>query len=69
MAAELLIGTDKQIAFNALQRMPESATLEEISEELAILAAIRRGEEAADAGRVLTHEELKKRSAAWTTGK
>jgi predicted transcriptional regulator len=49
--------------------MPESATLEEISEELAILAAIRRGEAAADAGRVLTHDELKKRSAAWTTGK
>jgi predicted transcriptional regulator len=65
MAAELLAGTDKQIAFNALQRMPESATLEQISEELAILAAIRRGEAAADAGRTLTHEEVKQRSASW----
>ena len=59
MSAELLAGTDKQIAPNALQRMPESATLDEISEELAILAAIRRGEAAADAGRMLTHEEVK----------
>jgi predicted transcriptional regulator len=66
MSVDLLAGTDKQIAFNALQQMPESATLEEISQELAILAAIRRGEAAADAGRTLTHAEVKQRSAAWT---
>lgn len=66
MAAELLSGTDKQIALNALQRMPESATLDEISDELAILAAIRRGESAAEAGRTLTHDEVKQRSTSWT---
>ncbi len=66
MSADLLVGTDKQIAFNALQRMSESATLEEISEDLAILAAVRRGEAAADAGRTLTHAEVKQRSEAWT---
>jgi predicted transcriptional regulator len=66
MSVELLVGTDKQIALSALQRMPESATLEEISEVLAILAAIRRGEGAADAGRTLTHEEVKQRSRSWT---
>ena len=66
MTAELLAGTDKQIALSALQRMPESATLDEIGEELAILAAIRRGEEAADAGRTLTHAEVKQRPATWT---
>jgi hypothetical protein len=32
MTAELLGGTDKQIALSALQRMPESATLDEIGE-------------------------------------
>jgi predicted transcriptional regulator len=63
---ELLAGTDKQIAFKALQQMPESATLDEISEEFAILAAIRRGEAAAEAGRTLTHAEVKQRSALWT---
>jgi predicted transcriptional regulator len=66
MSVELLSGTDMQVALNALRRMPESATLEEISEEIAILAAIRRGEAAADAGRILTHEEVKQRSALWT---
>jgi predicted transcriptional regulator len=66
MSMELLAGTDMQVAFDALRRMPESATLDEISEEIAILAAIRRGEAAADAGRTLTHEEVKQRSATWT---
>ncbi len=66
MSGELLTRTDKQVAFNALQRMPESATLDEISEELAILAAIRRGEAAAEAGQTLSHAEVKQRSASWT---
>ena len=66
MSVEMLDGTDKQIAYKALDQMPESATLEQISEELAILAAIRRGESAAAAGRTLTHAELEQRSAAWT---
>ena len=57
----------KQIVLEALERIPESATLDEISEQIAILAAIRRGEEAAEAGRLLSHEEVKQRSAAWTT--
>ncbi len=59
--------SEKQIALDALRQMPEAATLEQMSEELAILAAIRRGEDAADDGRVLTHEEVKRRSASWTS--
>ncbi|HYT95074.1 MAG TPA: hypothetical protein VEL76_40530 [Gemmataceae bacterium] len=58
--------TDKQLAAQALERMPESVSLEQISEELAILAAIRKGEQAAAEGRVVSHEEAKQRSAAWT---
>jgi predicted transcriptional regulator len=57
---------DKQLAIQALGRMPESVSLEQISEELAILAAIRKGEQAADEGRVVAHEEAEQRSAAWT---
>jgi len=59
--------SDKQRVMEAIQRMPESATLEEIREAIAILAAIRRGEIAADAGKVIPHEEVKRRSAAWTS--
>ena len=53
--------TDKQTALSVLQRMPESATLDEISEELALLAAIRRGEAAAKAGRTWTPDSAEKK--------
>ncbi len=59
--------SDKQIVLDAVQRMPESATIEEIRETVALLAAIRRGEVAANAGAVIPHEEVKRRSAVWTT--
>ena len=59
--------SEKQIALEALRQMPEAASLQEISQEMAILAAIRRGEAAAEDGRVLTHEEVERRSAAWTS--
>jgi predicted transcriptional regulator len=59
--------SDKQRVMEAVQRMSESATLDEISEAVAILAAIRRGEAAADAGRVVPHDEVKRRSEAWTS--
>ena len=59
--------SEKQIAFEALDRLPASATLEQMSEELALLAALRRAEAAADAGRVVHHDEVERRSASWTS--
>jgi hypothetical protein len=44
MSSETPILTEKQLAFETLRKLRESATLEQISEEMAILAAIRRGE-------------------------
>jgi predicted transcriptional regulator len=67
MAVQDAVVSDKQLALEALRRMPEGASLQEISEELAILAAIRRGEAAADAGRFVSHEDVKRRSATWTS--
>ena len=59
--------SDKQVVMEVIQQMPESISLEEIQEELAILAAIRRGEAAADEGQSVSHEEVKQRSASWIT--
>jgi len=59
--------SDKEVIIEAVRKLPETATIEDISEEVAILAAIRRGEEAANAGRVVSHEEVKKRFASWTS--
>jgi predicted transcriptional regulator len=51
----------KQEVIELLSQLPEDVALHEISEEIAILAAIRRGQQAAAAGRVVPHEEVKKK--------
>jgi predicted transcriptional regulator len=57
--------SDKEVVIETTRRMPEVATLEQISEEIAILAAIRKGEDAADAGRVTPHEEVRRMIPSW----
>ena len=51
MSTHLPPQTDKQIAAEALGRMPENATLAEISERFAILANLARGQRDARKGR------------------
>jgi predicted transcriptional regulator len=58
--------TNKQMVIEAVRELPDEATLDDIAERIAILAAIRKGEQAADAGRVISHEELKRQVARWT---
>lgn len=59
--------TDKQAVLDALQRLPENASLDEIAEELRIMAAIRRGRADAAAGNVKTHEEVEQLFESWAT--
>jgi predicted transcriptional regulator len=59
--------SNKELVIETLRRLPEEATLEESSEQIAILAAIRRGEAAAAEGRLISHEEVKQRSSTWTS--
>ena len=59
--------TDKQAVIDALQRLPENASLEEITEELRIMAAIRRGRADVVAGRTKTHEEAEQLLESWAT--
>lgn len=59
--------TDKQLVIDAVSRLPDAASIDSIREEIEILAAIRRGEEAADSGRVTSHDGVKKLVAEWTS--
>jgi predicted transcriptional regulator len=59
--------TDKQAVVDALQRLPENASLEEITEELHIMAAVRRGRADVVAGRTKTHEEVQALVESWAT--
>ena len=59
--------TDKQAVVDALQRLPENASLEEIAEELRIMGAVRRGRADVAAGRTKTHEEAQELLESWAT--
>jgi predicted transcriptional regulator len=59
--------TDKQAVVDALQRLPENASLEEITEELRIMAAVRRARADVAAGRTKTHEEVQHLLESWAS--
>ena len=59
--------TDKQAVIDALGRLPENASLDEITEELRIMAAIRRGRADVAAGRTKTHQEAKELVESWAS--
>jgi predicted transcriptional regulator len=59
--------SNKELVIEAVRDLPEAASFDEIMEQIAILAAIQRGEEAADAGRVISHAEMVKRASGWTS--
>jgi predicted transcriptional regulator len=59
--------TDKQAVRDVLDRLPEDASLDEITEELQIMAAIRRGRSDIAAGRTKTQDEVKKLVESWAT--
>jgi predicted transcriptional regulator len=57
--------TDKQAVIDALNRLLEAASLEEITEELHIMASIRRGRVDIATVRSKTHEEVEQLVDSW----
>jgi predicted transcriptional regulator len=48
-----------------LEHLPDDASLEEIQYHLYVRQKIRRGLDAAEAGKVLSHEEVVRRMSRW----
>jgi len=59
--------TDKEMVINTLSRLPDSASLSEIQEEIKLLEALKEAEEDILAGRVRSHSEVKEEFQKWTT--
>ena len=57
--------TEKSAVLETVRKLFEEASYEEIIEAIAILAAIKRDEAAADAGREVGREEVKQMLASW----
>jgi predicted transcriptional regulator len=56
---------DKTVAIEMIANLPENASMEEIAEELQIMAAIRKGKEDVQAGRTKSHAEVEKIFQTW----
>jgi predicted transcriptional regulator len=57
--------TTKQEAINAISSLPDTASIEDIMYRLYVIEKIKRGMEAADNGKTVTLEELKREAATW----
>ncbi len=53
--------TDKQRAIEALQRLPDNATIDDAIEQLCLMAKIDEALRQSDAGRLTDHEQVAKR--------
>ena len=57
--------SDKQLALDAIERLPENASLDVIAERLDFLAAIRKGLDQIERGETISHDEVKRQLATW----
>lgn len=59
--------TDKQAVIDALNRLPETVTLTEITEELQIMSSVKQGRKDILAGRSKSHEDVAQLVESWAT--
>ena len=55
----------KQEALETIGKLPDDADMDEIMYRLYVLDKIRKGQEAADQGKTITGEELKREIDTW----
>lgn len=59
--------TPKQKTIQVLTTLPDDASYDQLQEEVKILAALEEAEADIREGRVVSHEEAKRRLAQWTS--
>jgi predicted transcriptional regulator len=57
--------SDKQLALDSIERLPEDASMDVIAEQMEFLAAIRKGLEQIKNGQTVPHDEVKRQLATW----
>jgi len=53
--------TTKQIVLEAIRKLPDDATIEDVLDTLHFLAKVQQGLEQSEHGEVITHADAKKR--------
>jgi predicted transcriptional regulator len=57
--------SDKEVALETIQRMPENVTLDGINHRLEFLIAVQRGLDQVKSGEVVSHDQVKRELASW----
>ncbi len=57
--------TVKQEVLNTVGQLPEDVDMEEVMYRLYVIDKIRKGQQAAENGQVISHEDLKKEIDKW----
>ena len=59
--------SQKEIVLDAIQELPDDASIDQIADRVEFLAVIQKGIDDIDRGDTVPHEEIKKQLAAWLT--
>lgn len=60
--------TVKEQVLHAIQRLPDDADFRDVSEEIALLAAVAEAEEDIRTGQLVDHDAMKARVEDWLNG-
>lgn len=59
--------TTKEVALKTIEELPETVSWDEIEEKVRFVAAIEKGFEQIDQGKVISHDQVKKNLDSWLT--
>jgi predicted transcriptional regulator len=59
--------SDKTLVMEALQRLPDDATMVDIRKEIEFIAAVKEGREQVRRGEVVSLDDVEKKIHAWVT--
>jgi len=57
----------KELVLEAIQELPDDASIDQIADRVEFMAAIQKGIDDIDHGDTIPHEEIKKQLATWLT--
>jgi predicted transcriptional regulator len=59
--------TQKELVLDAINELPDDASLDQIADRVDFLAAVQKGFDQLDRGEGISHEDLKRQLASWLT--
>ena len=59
--------TQKELVLDAINELPDDASLDQIADRVEFLAAIQKGFDQLDRGEGIPHEDIKRQLASWLT--